>query len=93
MVDRRSVRSMAAETAEVLRLHAEGKVTGTYSDRMKQNAREQLQDLDDNARDQDPALDGIIRDFLAALERDDAAVLRAIAERLFAMAGPRGPAR
>jgi hypothetical protein len=93
IADRRSVRSIVAETAEVLRLHAEGKVTDTYSENMKDNAREQLQDIDASARDADPALHRTIGDSITALDGNDGGTLRMIAERLFAMAGPRGPAR
>jgi hypothetical protein len=92
MADRRSVRSIAAEMAEVLRLRAANSVSGTYADMMKQNAREQLQDIDGNARENDPALHQIIADSMAAFDRSEGDTLRKIAERLYATVGPRGPA-
>jgi hypothetical protein len=92
VADHRSVRSIAAEMAEVLRLHFGGKVSDIYTDEMKQNAREQLQDLDDSARKENPALHQAIGDSLSAMDRNDSGTLRKIAERLYGMAGPRGPA-
>ena len=90
--ERRSVRSIAAEMAEVLRLHAAGKVPDLYTDKMKQNARDQLQDTDSSVRDRDRPLHQAIGESMMALDSNDASALRAIAQRLFAMAGPRGPA-
>ena len=90
--DRRTVRSIAAEMAEVLRLHSAGRVSDVYTDEMKQNAREQLQDVDENARKKDPVLHQAVGETLAALDRGDGGTLRKIAEQLYAMAGPRGPA-
>ena len=90
--DRRSVRSVAAEAAEVLRLHEGGKISGVYLDKMKQNAREQLQSADKSAGGRDPALRRAIGESTMALDNNDAGALRAIADRLFAMAGPRGSA-
>ena len=92
IADRRSVRSIAAEMAEVLRLHSAGRVSDVYTDEMKQNAREQIKDIDANAGKKDPALHQAIADTLTALDGGDAATLRKIAERLYAMAGPREPA-
>jgi hypothetical protein len=92
IADRRSVRSIAAEAAEVLRLHAAGKVSDVYTDKMKKNAREELRDADTSAGDRDPALRRAIGESLMALDNNDAGALRAVAARLFAMAGPRGPA-
>jgi hypothetical protein len=92
IANRRTVRSIAAESAEVLRLHSADKVSDLYTNEMKQNAREQLQDLDTNARKTDPALHQAISESVTALDHNDGGALRSIAERLYKMAGPRGPA-
>ena len=92
LADLRNVRSLASEAAEVLQLRADNKISATYAQVMTDNARDQLRDLDKNADKTDPELHQAINEAMTALARGDASALRTIAERLFAMAGPRGPA-
>jgi hypothetical protein len=92
LADFRNVRSLASEAAEVLQLRADNKINATYAQVMTDNARDQLRDLDKSAGKTDPELHQAISESMTALARGDAAVLRTIAQRLFAMAGPRGPA-
>lgn len=87
----RAVRSLAAETAQVLRLESDGRVTMLYADMMRQDARDQLLQMDESSGSRDPVLHQAVSDSVSALDRKDAAMLRAIADRLFGMAGPRGP--
>jgi hypothetical protein len=87
----RSVRSLAAEAAVVLRLGTDNKVTSTYTQAMKDNTRAQLHDIDESAGKADAELHRAIADTMTALERNDAPALQAIAERLFGKAGSRGP--
>jgi hypothetical protein len=92
VVELRNVRSLAAEAAEVLRLQTEHRVGTVYAQTMIQNAREQLQDIDQSAGSDDAALHREIADTTAALNKQDAAALGGIAQRLFTLAGPHGPA-
>jgi len=92
LVEMRTVRSLAAETAEVFRLQAERRVNAIYARTMTENAVDQLHDLDQSAGGEGAALHRAIAETVAALNHQDSAALRAIAQRLFIMAGPRGPA-
>jgi hypothetical protein len=93
MADLRTVRSLAAEAALALTLQEAHRSMSVYTRAMKDNARRQLQDIDDSSGADDAALRSAIDEAIAAIENDDAAALHAIADRLFALAGPRGPAR
>jgi hypothetical protein len=59
---------------------------------MVENAREQLRDIDKDAKSDGNGLHQTILQIMAALDRNDVAALHSIAERLFREAGPRGPA-
>ena len=92
LVELRNVRSLAAEAAEVLRLQSEHRVNAVYARGMTKNALEQLQDIDQSSGSEDAALRREIADTMTALNKQNAAALGAIAQRLFIMAGPHGPA-
>ena len=89
---RREVRSLAAEAAGVFRLDAEGRSTALYTRKMADNARKRLGDIDASAGDRDPVLHRAIAEAIAALDKRAATALRNVSERLFALAGPHGPA-
>ena len=90
LADTRILRSLAAEAAEVIRLQARHRVTETYAREMKTEAREQLQST---AKSTDsPQLKPLAAKALAALDRNDAGALTAIAQQLFSMEGPHGRA-
>ena len=88
--DIRSLRSLSAEAAQVIRLQAQHRVTDTYATEMKQEAREELQSSADDAGT--PQLKAIARQATQALDRNNSQALTDIAERLLAMEGPHGRA-
>jgi hypothetical protein len=93
IASRREVRSIAAELATVLRLDAQGRSTALYMRKMTDQARKRLQDIDESAGDKDALLHRAIADAYAGLDKRDPDALRALSERLFALAGPHGPDR
>jgi hypothetical protein len=93
VASRREVRSITAEAAAVFLQDALGRMTALYTRKMADNARKQLQDIDQSAGERDPVLHQMIADAIAALNKGDANALRMIAERLFDLAGPHGPDR
>src|SRR5689334_16075923 len=88
--DIRSVRTLAAEAAEVARLQAQHKITATYARAMKQEAREQLvQEAQDGKAPQLPKIAG---QAISAVDHNNAGALAAIVQQLFRMEGPHGRA-
>ena len=88
--DIRTLRSLSAEAAEIIRLHAQHRVTDTYATRMKQEAREEIQSAAKSA--DAPQLKAMAQQALEALGHDDAKALSQLAQQLFAMEGPHGRA-
>jgi hypothetical protein len=88
--DIRSVRTLAAEAGEVIRLQAQQKVTDIYARTMKDAAREQLAQEAQDAKA--PQVRKIAGQAISALDRNDAGALSAIAQQLFRMEGPHGRA-
>jgi hypothetical protein len=88
--DTRTLRSLSAEAAAIMRLHAQNRVTQTYAAQMKQEAREELQSAGESAST--PQLKRMAQQAIAALDRNDSQTLSALAQRLLAMEGPHGRA-
>lgn len=88
--DIRSVRTLSAEAAEVIRLQAQHSVSETYARTMKQEARKQLAEEAQSA--QAPNLRKLAGQAVSALDRNDANALTEIVQQLFGMEGPHGRA-
>lgn len=88
--DLRSVRTLAAEAAEVIRLQAQHRVTETYARTMKDAAREQLAEQAKSA--EAPQMRKIAGHAISALDHNDPNALAAIAQQLLKMEGPHGRA-
>jgi hypothetical protein len=86
----RALRSLAAEAAEVIRLEAQHRVTGTYAREMKQETREQIASEAQSA--QSPQIKQLAQQAIGALGRNDANALTRISQQLFKMEGPYGRA-
>ena len=90
LADIRTLRSLSAETAEVMRLQAQHGVTATYAAGIKQEAREELQSTARSAST--PQLKQMAQQAIRALDRNDAPALADLVQRLLAMEGPHGRA-
>jgi hypothetical protein len=88
--DIRTLRSLSAEAAEIVRLQAQHRITETYATQMKREAREELQSAGESAST--GALKEIAQQATQALDRNDEQGLTTLAQRLFAMEGPHGRA-
>jgi hypothetical protein len=88
--DVRTLRSLSAEAAEIIRLQAQHRITETYATQMKWEAREELQSAGESAST--GALKQTAQQATQALDRNDEQGLATLAQRLFAMEGPHGRA-
>lgn len=88
--DIRTLRSLSAEAAEVIRLQAQHRVTYTYATQMKREAREELESTGQTASSSQ--LKQMAQQATQALDRNDSRALTALAQRLLAMEGPHGRA-
>ena len=88
--DIRSVRTLAAEAAAVIRLQAQHRITETYARTMKEEARQQLvQEAQEATARQ---LRTIAGQAISALDRNNASALTGIVQQLFRMEGSHGRA-
>src|SRR4051812_12661728 len=86
LIATRTLRSLAAEASLVLRLQAEGKVSGTYSRAMSKQIAQQLQQL--GGETGDAQVRQTANAAIMALTARDAGALQRISDHLFAEAGP-----
>jgi hypothetical protein len=80
----------AVEAAQVIRLEARHRVTGTYAQQMKDSAREELGSEAESATA--PRVKALAQQAISALNAKNATALERIARQLFAMEGPHGRA-
>jgi hypothetical protein len=90
LADIRAVRSLAAEAAQVIRLEAQHRVTGTYAREMKDSARDELGS--ETKSTSAPRIKALAQQAISALNANDAGALERIAKQLLAMEGPHGRA-
>jgi hypothetical protein len=88
----RQARSLVAEAGAVEQQARAGGLTKAYAAQMREEARRQLQSARVKAARSSPELAAPIGEALHALDAHDAAALKAIAQRLFAMEGAHGRA-
>jgi len=88
----RGIRTAAAEAALVANLKQHGRVTDTYADEMRDDAKEELESLRKQVQKKNPDLLPITQAAIDATQVSDIGRLRAIANQLLAMEGPHGRA-
>ena len=86
----RSIRTVAAEAALVADALKHGRVTRTYAEEMRQDAKDELESLRKQAEKKNPDLLPITQQAIEATRASDIGALRAITARLLAMEGPHG---
>jgi len=88
----RGIRTAAAEAALVVQLKQQGRVTDTYAEEMKDDAKEELESLRKQVQQKNPDLLSITQAAIDATGASDIGRLRAITNQLLAMEGPHGRA-
>lgn len=88
--DIRTLRSLSAEVAQVIRLHAQHRVSDTYAVQMKREAREELQSSAQSAGTLQ--LKQMAQQAISDLDRNDSNALARLAQRLLALEAPHGRA-
>jgi len=90
LTDIRAVRSFAAEAAKVIEFSNQHKVTATYTAVMKNQARSQLRNTAEST--DSPRVKKYAQQAIDAVNANDPATLKRIAQELFTMEGVHGRA-
>lgn len=92
LVALRKSRSIVSEAATVVQLQTQQRVTATFTRGMMENAEEELRQIAEESRRDEPDLAEIAGHAVAAIEKRDGAALKDLADRLYRLEKANEPA-